>query len=428
MWRISALDPEGRVVGSVERETGLVTIGRDPDRLLIIPSEQVSRRHAVMVLAGSQPSIADEGSLHGVRVDGARIHASTIVGPASRIEIAGYRIVLELLVASDAAAGGSERAEAIAPLRLVAVGGPYRGSTLEIAGSEVSIGRAPENDIVFEDPSLSRQHARLKRLGGARVQVVDLSSANGTFVNGRKIRQEIATTGDTLRFGDLKFRLSNGAPSAPLDSNVVRMRASAWLLVVLGLVGASVGALAVGLARSRPGPVAEHSAEEGITRVVRQARLHLETARKLFASRRYDETRRELKSALELDPANLDARRLDQMAARAPEEQRALRSALAQLELGDRRGLEGALELAATMSPGRSMRMELEARLGPALERFGLEHCGERDFLGCAWALCRAFELASADWRPDARAAQALKDVERRLGAGRGYVACRAAP
>lgn len=49
------------------------------------------------------------------------------------------------------------------------------------------IGRATSNDIVIADTTVSRQHAQLMVDDHGQVTLIDLSSSNGTFVNGRRI-------------------------------------------------------------------------------------------------------------------------------------------------------------------------------------------------------------------------------------------------
>jgi pSer/pThr/pTyr-binding forkhead associated (FHA) protein len=53
-------------------------------------------------------------------------------------------------------------------------------------GATLRLGRAPANDIVMDDPSVSSQHAAVK-LEQGRLWVQDLASHNGTFVNGHKL-------------------------------------------------------------------------------------------------------------------------------------------------------------------------------------------------------------------------------------------------
>lgn len=63
-------------------------------------------------------------------------------------------------------------------------------STLPIAGS-FSIGRMPGNDLLLDDPEVSRRHALIHAQSGSAHWLVDLGSRNGVFVNGHRIRQPI---------------------------------------------------------------------------------------------------------------------------------------------------------------------------------------------------------------------------------------------
>ena len=60
-----------------------------------------------------------------------------------------------------------------------------------------NIGRSMENDLVFDDPSVSRHHAQLRALHG-HYEVFDLSSRAGTFVNGERIQQAVLYPGDVI--------------------------------------------------------------------------------------------------------------------------------------------------------------------------------------------------------------------------------------
>jgi hypothetical protein len=69
-------------------------------------------------------------------------------------------------------------------------------------------GRDPGADIVFDHPTVSRRHARFT-IVGTDLDVLDLSSANGTFVNGRPLDQRPyrLADGDQLRLGHLQLRV-----------------------------------------------------------------------------------------------------------------------------------------------------------------------------------------------------------------------------
>jgi pSer/pThr/pTyr-binding forkhead associated (FHA) protein len=65
-----------------------------------------------------------------------------------------------------------------------------------------SIGRSADNDIVLDSLLVSRRHAQLQCVGG-QCTVQDLGSANGLFVNGRRVSRAVLSPGDRLRFGDV---------------------------------------------------------------------------------------------------------------------------------------------------------------------------------------------------------------------------------
>lgn len=64
--------------------------------------------------------------------------------------------------------------------------------------SSIKIGRDNSNDIVINEPRVSRNHAIVTSLGNDTFEVKDLGSTNGTFVNGQRINQKIIIPGDKL--------------------------------------------------------------------------------------------------------------------------------------------------------------------------------------------------------------------------------------
>jgi two-component system, cell cycle response regulator len=74
------------------------------------------------------------------------------------------------------------------------------GEVWTLDRDEVSIGRHPDNIIAIDDQGLSRQHVRIRRVGGASI-AEDLGSSNGTFVNGERITTKRLENGDTIQFG-----------------------------------------------------------------------------------------------------------------------------------------------------------------------------------------------------------------------------------
>ncbi len=67
---------------------------------------------------------------------------------------------------------------------------------------EIKIGRNPENDIVFDDTSVSRIHASIIIEGNSKF-IIDHNSGNGTFVNGNKIfGKTVLNDNDIVKVGN----------------------------------------------------------------------------------------------------------------------------------------------------------------------------------------------------------------------------------
>ncbi|MGH3147061.1 MAG: FhaA domain-containing protein, partial [Rubrobacter sp.] len=68
-----------------------------------------------------------------------------------------------------------------------------------------TVGRSQENDIVVNDPNVSRKHARISRADNGFI-VEDLGSTNGTLLDGAPIDRERIEGGDELTFGQSTAR------------------------------------------------------------------------------------------------------------------------------------------------------------------------------------------------------------------------------
>jgi pSer/pThr/pTyr-binding forkhead associated (FHA) protein len=75
------------------------------------------------------------------------------------------------------------------------------------AGAIKTIGRAQGVDFVLDAALVSRVHCRLEA-GDADIQVVDLSSTNGTFVNDKRIERAKAVIGDRVRVGRVELTIA----------------------------------------------------------------------------------------------------------------------------------------------------------------------------------------------------------------------------
>lgn len=86
--------------------------------------------------------------------------------------------------------------------------------------SSIKIGRDNTNDVIINEPRVSRNHAIITILDNDEYEVKDLGSSNGTYINGQKITQQIIYPGDELRVASSIVNWQNAfeSSSAKIDS------------------------------------------------------------------------------------------------------------------------------------------------------------------------------------------------------------------
>ena len=83
--------------------------------------------------------------------------------------------------------------------------------TIRVApGTIKTVGRAPRADFIVDAALVSRLHCRLE-VTDDRIDVIDLSSTNGTFVNGKRIERARMRSGDLLQVGRLALKVKRVA-------------------------------------------------------------------------------------------------------------------------------------------------------------------------------------------------------------------------
>ena len=73
-----------------------------------------------------------------------------------------------------------------------------------LPGSIKTVGRAPRADFIVDAALVSRLHCRLTA-GASELEVVDLDSTNGTFVNGARTTRAVLKDGDRLGVGRVEL-------------------------------------------------------------------------------------------------------------------------------------------------------------------------------------------------------------------------------
>lgn len=78
-------------------------------------------------------------------------------------------------------------------------------------GGIKTVGRAPRADFVVDAALVSRLHCRLEADTGG-VDVIDLSSTNGTYVNGKRVKRARLVSGDRLGVGRVELTMEHAEP------------------------------------------------------------------------------------------------------------------------------------------------------------------------------------------------------------------------
>src|SRR4051812_19359705 len=80
----------------------------------------------------------------------------------------------------------------------------------------MALGRDQSNPIRLHDTEVSRRHAEVRQVDNS-YRIVDLGSANGTFLNGQPVDQSPLRTGDRLQLGQTVMLFNEGSTAADRD-------------------------------------------------------------------------------------------------------------------------------------------------------------------------------------------------------------------
>lgn len=102
-------------------------------------------------------------------------------------------------------------------------------SNFPLKKSLINIGRHSDNDLVLDDPHVSRHHAQLRAIRNQFV-IFDVGSTGGTFLNGRAVSKATLQTGDVIRIGvvNLIYTQDTTSPTTttamPIEDDVSRSK------------------------------------------------------------------------------------------------------------------------------------------------------------------------------------------------------------
>jgi len=104
------------------------------------------------------------------------------------------------------------------------------GQLIPITAEGIVIGRGADAAIRLDDDSLSREHARLVQLPTGEVELIDLGSTNGTYLNGMRIERSALRVGDRIRIGRtlMQYVRDSLRHARQVDDLLVTARIALW--------------------------------------------------------------------------------------------------------------------------------------------------------------------------------------------------------
>jgi pSer/pThr/pTyr-binding forkhead associated (FHA) protein len=236
----------------VSLRDGTLLIGSGADCAMRLHFPGIAEHHCELVTQDGQTLVVPLTDAAATVLNGKQVAGEAPVKPGDLLLFGkiGCRVVAgergRALPPSRAGAEdhmGSTRVRmAIPKYVLRGVSGPTFGKVYALVGT-IGVGRSNDNDICIPIDEISRQHARLQSAASGIV-VEDLGSANGTFVNDKRVHMPThLQPGDEVRFDTIRFLLMSPAleaqhatAAARAEANVVPARSSRGLWIAAAIV------------------------------------------------------------------------------------------------------------------------------------------------------------------------------------------------
>ncbi|MGB7874517.1 MAG: alpha/beta fold hydrolase [Anaerolineales bacterium] len=236
-----------------------ITLGRDPTNDIVLEDFKVSRMHArIEVDNDGGIKLVDLGSTNGSKLNDEKVTESQ-VGPGDVITLGDnqlhYKVVdpiQELAVTKIETETDLNQtiAEISLPISLnrtdvdrLVVHTPENTWEIDLDDKidALTIGRAPENDIVLDHPSVSRTHARITR-HHLTFKIKDLDSSNGIWVNGAKTDEVALEDGMLLRvgFANLIYKRGFHAENLTIVGTTFKLPKRTPVVFVPGIMGSEL--------------------------------------------------------------------------------------------------------------------------------------------------------------------------------------------
>jgi pSer/pThr/pTyr-binding forkhead associated (FHA) protein len=204
-----------------------ITIGRGSKNDIVIQDNEVSREHCRLVRSSDDYGLEDLNSSNGTFVNGQRVVRSWTLRHGYLIEL-GDSITFEYerpeaFLAENAQ--GTPTAEATHYGALIVRAGPEVGRMYTLINPVVNIGRDLANDVIIQNPEVSRYHARVRKTNNG-YEIEDLGSTNGTQINDEYIHSpSLLSHNDLVRLGaGIELQFLGGVVLSGMDDRTTTLR------------------------------------------------------------------------------------------------------------------------------------------------------------------------------------------------------------
>lgn len=218
---------------------GVHRIGRSKELDVVLDLPGVEPHHADVMSGPAGVSLNVQDGAEAT-VNGRPVHGLIALRIGDEIGLGGVQARLVAVTQTVAGVPAQDEADvrdevAATTVRPVAPRHALRGLAGEVFGrsqpvhAPLLVGRADDAGLRLEGTGISRQHARLTPTEEGLI-VEDMGSANGTFLNGRRITREIAHGGDELAFDTLRFQVvAPGPGDVPAEAAPAGSRVPMWV-------------------------------------------------------------------------------------------------------------------------------------------------------------------------------------------------------
>lgn len=202
-----------------------VRIGSGAHNELIVEGESVADTHAEILVEHETLTLVKCAKGSTLRVNGTAVEQTCPLVADDIVSLAGTELqVVDPKRVAKQKQGSKQsfpKVPASAPASAWALKSNHSALKNKVfnVGSNTVVGRSNECDITLAAAHLSRRHARLC-IKNDRLRVTDLDSANGTYLNGKRVKEAWVSRGDELRFDTLAFGVIG--PADDLDKTTIR--------------------------------------------------------------------------------------------------------------------------------------------------------------------------------------------------------------